>query len=146
MPRPRAAPRHRRPPPDARAARRAANHLCLKARQTHEGGSHQMASTQLQGQTVAFLTAQEGVEEVELTEPWKAVQEAGATPNLIAPQSGQGQTVNPLDKSRGDPVDVALEDADADNYDVLWRPGGVANPEQRRSDELAIQFAQKIFS
>jgi len=105
-----------------------------------------MGSNQLQGQTIAFLTAQEGVEEVELTEPWKAVQEAGATPKLIAPESGQVQTFNHLDKSSTYPVDVTLEDADADNYDALVLPGGVANPDQLRTDERAIQFAQKIFS
>ena len=93
-----------------------------------------MASAQLQGQTVAFLTAQEGVEEVELTEPWKAVQEAGGTPKLIAPESGEVQAFN------------HLEDADPDNYDALVLPGGVANPDQLRTDARAIQFVQKIFS
>ena len=105
-----------------------------------------MASTQLQGQIVAFLTAQEGVEEVELTEPWKAVQEAGGTPKLIAPESGEVQTFNHLDKSSRYPVDEALEDVDPDNYDALVLPGGVANPDQLRTDERAIKFVQKIFS
>jgi protease I len=53
-----------------------------------------MASKQPQGQTVAFLTAQEGIQEIELTEPWKAVQEAGGTPKLIAPESGEIQAFN----------------------------------------------------
>ena len=105
-----------------------------------------MASTQLQGQTVAFLVAQEGVEEVELTEPWKAVQAAGGTPKLIAPESGEVQAFNHLDKSSTYPVDEALEDADPDTYDALVLPGGVANPDQLRTDERAIQFVQKIFS
>ena len=105
-----------------------------------------MASTQLQGQTIAFLTAQEGVEEVELTEPWKAVQKAGATPKLIAPESGEVQAFNHLDKSSTYPVDVTLEDADPGNYDALVLPGGVANPDQLRTDERAIQFVQKIFA
>ena len=105
-----------------------------------------MASAQLQGQTVAFLTAQEGVEEVELTEPWKAVQEAGGTPKLIAPESGEVQAFNHLDKSSTYPVDEALEDADPDSYDALVLPGGVANPDQLRTDKRAIQFVQKIFS
>ena len=105
-----------------------------------------MASTQLQGQTVAFLTAQEGVEEVELTEPWRAVRKAGGTPKLIAPESGKVQAFNHLDKSSTYPVDETLEDADPDNYDALVLPGGVANPDQLRTDERAIRFVQGIFS
>jgi protease I len=105
-----------------------------------------MASTQLQGKTVAFLTAQEGVEEVELTEPWKAVAEAGASPKLIAPESGKVQTFNHLDKSSAYPVDETLEHADPADYDALVLPGGVANPDQLRTDERAIEFLQAMFS
>jgi protease I len=105
-----------------------------------------MASTQLTGKTVAFLTAQEGIEEVELTEPWKAVKDAGATPRLIAPESGEIQAFNHLDKSSTYTVDQALEDADPDEYDALVLPGGVANPDQLRTDERAIQFVQQIFA
>ncbi len=105
-----------------------------------------MSSTQLEGTTVAFLTAQEGVEEVELTEPWKAVEEAGATPKLIAPEGGEVRTFNHLEQSSGYPVDATLEEADPDNYDALVLPGGVANPDQLRTDERAIQFVQKIFA
>ncbi len=105
-----------------------------------------MASTQLQGLTVAFLTAQEGVEEVELTDPWKAVQEAGATPQLIAPESGEVQAFNHLDKGSTYPVDQILEHVDPDDYDALVLPGGVANPDQLRTDERAIEFVQRIFS
>jgi protease I len=105
-----------------------------------------MASTRLQGQAVAFLTAQEGVEEVELTEPWKAVQEAGGTPKLIAPESGEVQAFNHLDKSARYPVDETLEDADPDSYDGLVLPGGVANPDQLRTDKRALRFVQEIFS
>jgi protease I len=105
-----------------------------------------MASTQLTGKTVAFLTAQEGIEEVELTEPWKAVKDAGATPRLIAPESGEIQAFNHLDKSSTYTVDQSLEDADADDYDALVLPGGVANPDQLRTDERAIQFVQQIFA
>ncbi len=105
-----------------------------------------MVSTRLQGQTVAFLTAQEGVEEVELTEPWKAIKDAGATPKLIAPENGEVQALNHLDKSSTYTVDQALEDADPDEYDALVLPGGVANPDQLRTDERAIQFVQQIFA
>ena len=105
-----------------------------------------MASTQLQGRTIAFLTAQEGVEEIELTEPWKAVQEAGAIPQLIAPESGKVQAFNHLDKSSTYPVDETLENVDPDAYDALVLPGGVANPDQLRTDERAIRFVQEIFA
>jgi protease I len=105
-----------------------------------------MASTQLEGQTVAFLTAQEGIEEVELTEPWKAVQQAGGTPKLIAPDGGEVQAFKHLDKSSTYRVDETLENADPDNYDALVLPGGVANADQLRTDERAIQFVQRIFA
>lgn len=105
-----------------------------------------MASTQLDGKTVAFLTAQEGIEEVELTEPWKAIKDAGATPKLIAPEHGEVQALNHLDKSSTYTVDQSLEDADPDDYDALVLPGGVANPDQLRTDERAIQFVQQIFA
>jgi protease I len=105
-----------------------------------------MTSTQLQGQKVAFLVAQEGIEEIELTEPWKAVQGAGGTPKLIAPKSGKVQTFNHLDKSATYPVDEALDDANPDSYDALVLPGGVANPDQLRTNDRAVEFVQRIFS
>jgi protease I len=103
-------------------------------------------STQLDGKVVAFLTAQEGIEEVELTEPWKAVEDAGATPKLIAPESGEIQAFNHLDKGSTYTVDQSLEDADPADYDALVLPGGVVNPDQLRTDERAIQFVQQIFA
>lgn len=105
-----------------------------------------MNATPLKEKTVAFLTAQEGVEEVELTQPWKAVQDAGGTPKLIAPAAGEVQAFNHLDKSTTYPVDEALADADPDSYDALVLPGGVANPDQLRTDEHAVEFVRRIFS
>jgi protease I len=105
-----------------------------------------MNAAPLQEKTVAFLTAQEGIEEVELTQPWKAVQDAGGTPKLIAPEAGEIQAFNHLDKSASYPVDETLADADPDSYDALVLPGGVANPDQLRTDKRAIQFVQAIFS
>jgi protease I len=105
-----------------------------------------MTTTQLEGKTVAFLTAQEGVEEVEFTEPWKAVQDAGGTPKLLVPESGEVQAFNHLDKSSTYPVDRPLGDADPDDYDALVLPGGVANPDQLRTDDRAVRFVQAIFS
>jgi protease I len=105
-----------------------------------------MGSTQLDGKTVAFLVAQEGVEEVELTQPWQAVEEAGGTPELIAPETGEIQSFNHLDKSSTYNVDRTLGEADPDSYDALVLPGGVANPDQLRTDERAIEFIRQIFS
>ena len=96
----------------------------------------------LSGKTIAFLVAQEGVEEVELTEPWRAVEKAGGTPKLVAPDAGEILTFNHLDKSRAYNVDEALDVADPGSYDALVLPGGVANPDKLRTDERAIEFIQ----
>ncbi|HEY0516855.1 MAG TPA: type 1 glutamine amidotransferase domain-containing protein [Solirubrobacteraceae bacterium] len=100
---------------------------------------------QLNGKKIAFLVAMEGIEEVELTSPWQAVKEAGATPELLAPQAGEVQAFQHLDKSNKFPVDKSLDQADADDYDALVLPGGVANPDQLRTDERAVRFVQEIF-
>jgi protease I len=103
-------------------------------------------SDQLSGKKVAFLVAQEGVEEVELTEPWKAVEQAGGEPVLIAPESGEVQTFEHLDKSKTYPVDKTLAAADPDDYDGVVLPGGVANPDQLRTEPDAIEFLQRFFA
>jgi protease I len=103
-------------------------------------------TSELQGQKVAFLVAQEGVEEVELTEPWEAVEQAGGIPRLLAPEAGEVQAFNHLDKSSRFHVDIALDDAEADEYDALVLPGGVANPDQLRMDERALEFVREIFT
>ncbi len=100
---------------------------------------------ELQGKTVAFLVANEGVEQVELTEPWKAVKEAGATPRLIAPDTGQVQAFNHLDKGEVFTVDEAAKSASPDAYDALVLPGGVANPDQLRTFPEAVSFAKSFF-
>jgi protease I len=100
---------------------------------------------ELNGRKVAFLVAQEGIEEVELTEPWKAVEQAGGEPVLIAPESGEVQSMKHLDKSGTYPVDQTLADADADDFDAVVLPGGVANPDQLRTEADAIEFLQQIF-
>jgi deglycase len=105
-----------------------------------------MESTELQGKRVAFLVAQEGVEEIELTKPWQAVQEAGARVELVAPQAGKVQAFNHLDKGSTYIVDAALDRADPDSYDALVLPGGVANPDELRTDERAVRFVREIFS
>jgi protease I len=99
-------------------------------------------STDLAGKTIAFLVANEGIEQVELTEPWKAVQEAGGTPRLLAPEKGTAQAFDHLDKADRFDVDVAVSDADAADYDGLVLPGGVANPDNLRTHAEAVAFVQ----
>jgi protease I len=89
---------------------------------------------------IAFLTANEGVEQVELTEPWNAVQAAGGQPVLVAPEVGKVQCFHHLD--RGDTFDatVAVGSANVADFDGLVLPGGVANPDQLRMDPDAVRF------
>jgi protease I len=103
-------------------------------------------AAELNGRKIAFLVAQEGVEEVELTEPWKAVEAAGAEPVLIAPEEGEVQAFNHLDKSATYPVDETLAQADAGDYDAVVLPGGVANPDQLRTEQAALDFLREVFS
>jgi protease I len=100
----------------------------------------------LSGRRIAFLVANEGVEEVELTEPWKAVEQAGGKPELIAPQSGEVQSMQHLDKSNTYSGDRTLEEIEPEDYDGVVLPGGVANPDQLRTDRRAIDFLQQFFA
>ncbi len=103
-------------------------------------------ANELHGKTIAFLVAQEGIEDRELTEPRRAADEAGATTVLIAPEAGTVQTFNHLDKANTFPVDRALTEARAEDFDGLVLPGGVANPDALRTDPRAIRFVQDIFA
>ena len=98
----------------------------------------------LDGKTIAFL-ATDGVEQVELTEPWKAVQDAGGTPELISLEDGEVQGFEHLDKGDTFPVDHTAADADASRYDGLVLPGGVANPDFLRADRDAVGFVKAFF-
>jgi protease I len=100
---------------------------------------------QLSGKTVAFVVAHEGIEQVELTEPWKAVEEAGGTPRLVSPQSGKVQAFNHLDKADTFAVDETTDSADAGDFDGLVLPGGVANPDALRMDKGAVRFIRGFF-
>jgi protease I len=102
-------------------------------------------SDRLQGKKIAFLTANEGVEQVELTEPLSAIREAGAEAELLAPESGEVQAFNHLDKGDTFEVDRPVAEADAGEYDGLVLPGGVANPDQLRSDPEALRFVRAFF-
>jgi protease I len=101
-----------------------------------------MTDQQLQGKTIAFLVAQEGIEQAELTGPWEAVEQAGGTPRLLAPDSGQVQAFNHLDKADTFDVDQTVGDADPSSYDALVLPGGVANPDALRTDKGAVDFVR----
>jgi protease I len=95
------------------------------------------------GQTkVAFLVAAEGVEQVELTEPWKAVQDAGAEPVLVSPEKGELQAFNHLDKGDTFDVDEPVSEAQVDDYAMLVLPGGEANPDFLRMDTGAVRFVR----
>lgn len=102
-------------------------------------------SDKLQGKKIAFLVANEGIEQVELTRPWQAVEEAGGEPVLIAPDSGKAQGMDHLDKADTFDVDLTVTVADASDYDGLALPGGVANPDNLRQDEDAVAFARAFF-
>ncbi|WP_076263752.1 type 1 glutamine amidotransferase domain-containing protein [Intrasporangium flavum] len=91
---------------------------------------------------VAFLVASEGIEQVELTEPWKAVTDAGHDAVLVSPESGQVQMFNHLDKGDTKDVDVTVSDASVDDYDALVLPGGVANPDALRTDADAVALVR----
>ena len=103
-------------------------------------------SDRLQGKRIAFLVANEGVEQVELTEPLAAVREAGAEADVLAPEAGEVQAFNHLDKGDVFSVDRVVGDADAGEYDGLVLPGGVANPDQLRTADEAVEFVRAFFA
>jgi protease I len=105
----------------------------------------QMAN-ELQGKRVAFLMANEGVEQVEFTKPRKAVEEAGADVDVIAPEKEPIQAFNHLDKADSFEVDKTTSEAKADDYDGVVLPGGVANPDQLRMDKDAVRFLREFFA
>jgi protease I len=102
-------------------------------------------ANELKDKTIAFLVANEGIEQVELTEPWQAIEDAGGAPVLISLESGKAQAFNHLDKADTFEVDQTVADADVDSYDGLVLPGGVANPDQLRMDDAAVAFARGFF-
>jgi protease I len=91
---------------------------------------------------VAFLVAPEGIEQVELTEPWKAVTDAGHQAVLVSTESGSVQMFHHLDKGDTKDVDVTVSDAAVGDFDALVLPGGVANPDALRTDDTAVAFVR----
>jgi protease I len=100
-------------------------------------------ANELSGKKIAFLVAMEGIEQVELTSPWEAVEAAGGEPVLVAPERGKVQAYNHLDKGDTFEATVATNDLDAEDYAGVVLPGGVANPDQLRTDEPAVSFLRK---
>jgi len=98
----------------------------------------------LQDKRVAFV-ATDGVEQVELTEPWKAVEKEGGNPELISIESGEIQGFNHLDKADKFAVDRTADQVKADDYAGLVLPGGVANPDRLRTDENVVGFIRAFF-
>lgn len=93
---------------------------------------------------VAFLVAKEGIEQVELTEPWKAVEHAGHTPKLISPEPGRVQAYHHLDKADAFDVDVTASEARAEDYAALVLPGGVGNGDLLRWQRPAVELVKSF--
>jgi protease I len=102
-------------------------------------------ASELKGLRIAFLTSNEGVEQVELTAPWQAVKDAGGTPELIAPRSGEVRAFNHLDAGDTFTVHRTLQDTDPTEYDAVVVPGGVANGDFLRGTPGAVRFMQRMF-
>src|SRR5919108_2480252 len=100
--------------------------------------------TDLNGKKVAILFA-DMFEQVELTEPRKALEDAGATTEIVSLQEGEVQGVDHYDKAETFVVDRAVEETSAGDYDALLLPGGVGNPDNLRQDENAVRFVGDFF-
>ena len=99
---------------------------------------------QLDGKRIAFIVAQEGIEQVELTSPWEAVKNAGGEPVLISQEPGEVQAFNHLDKADTFTVDAVIGAVEPAEFDGLVMPGGVANPDRLRMDETAVTFVREF--
>lgn len=97
----------------------------------------------IQGKKVAIIT-ENGFEEVELTSPKKALEEAGVTVQIISAQKDKVKAWNHDHWSIELPVDVPLDSAKVDDYDMLVIPGGVINPDKMRVDDKYVSFAQQF--
>jgi protease I len=91
---------------------------------------------------IAFLVANEGVEEAELVDPWQAVTHAGARPELLAPEHHDVQAFRHLDRSDRFPVDKTVYDSAPGDYDAVVLPGGVVNADALRTDQDAVRFVR----
>ncbi|HEY8521095.1 MAG TPA: type 1 glutamine amidotransferase domain-containing protein [Gammaproteobacteria bacterium] len=101
-------------------------------------------ATELVGKRIAFL-ATDGVEQIELTQPWEAIKAAGAEVELLSIEEGEIQGFNHMDKGDRFSVDELVADADVSDYDGLVLPGGVMNPDKLRTDPSAVSFVRGFF-
>lgn len=101
-------------------------------------------ANELSGKRVAILLT-DGFEQVEMTEPRKALEEAGAKTELISPAMNEVQGMKHHEKGNKFQVDVQLDSAQPENYDALLLPGGVANPDQLRMNRKAVEFVKYFF-
>lgn len=106
--------------------------------------AHAGEAPMLKDMKVAILVA-EGFEQVEMTEPRKALEQAGATTRIVSPAKAEVQGWNHFDKADKFKVDVPMADADAAEFDALLLPGGVANPDQLRINRDAVDFVRAFF-
>jgi protease I len=104
-----------------------------------------MPNQKLQGRKVAIIAA-DMVEQVELVEPRKALEEAGAETDLVSLKPGTIKAFNHFDPADDQKVDKTIEEVDASDYDALLIPGGVGNPDQLRGDENVVRFVQEFFA
>jgi len=100
--------------------------------------------TDLNDKKVAILVA-DMFEQVELIEPRKALEDAGATTEIVSLEEGKVQGFDHYDKADAFPVDRTVEEASPDDYDALLLPGGVGNPDNLRQDENAVAFVRGFF-
>jgi protease I len=98
----------------------------------------------LDGKKIAFLVAPEGIEQVELTEPWKAVEQAGGSPVLVSTTEGEVQAFDHLDKADTFRVDAVVGSVEAGDFAGLVLPGGVANPDALRMDDGAVGLVRSF--
>jgi protease I len=105
----------------------------------------QQNQQRLNQKKIAILVA-DGFEQVELTGPKQALEESGAQTHIISPNKDAVQGWNHFDHADRFPVDVTLEQVNPDNYDALLLPGGVANPDQLRTQPKAVQFVKSFFA
>lgn len=103
-----------------------------------------MSDKKLDGKRIAFL-ATDGFEQVELTKPWEAVEDAGGQPVLVSPKDGKIQGVNHDEKADKFSVDQCIKDASAEDYDGLVLPGGVFNPDSLRTNKDCVNFVRDFF-
>lgn len=102
-------------------------------------------ANELKDKKVAILMADAGVEQIELTNPRDALEEAGASVELISPEGGKIQAFNHFDKGETFEADRAVSDASAGDYDSLFLPGGVINGDELRKQEEALGFVRDFF-